>query len=217
MNEIYDLLDNLENKEADVSVNPPLEDPDLDIDQDSDASEDEVTCSPDHLPRRIFPIDLAIDIAGHSTIYAEQKSLSKDHITPENMKIFRSILILSGYNKLPYRRMYWSETPDVFNNLVSESFWKDTFDKILRSLHFDDNMKMTDNRFYKVRPLFQHLGNVSNLQFQQEFHNIDEIMIPEYGKHWAKQFIRGKPLYVISGMKIFCSFKCLVAARAAIK
>ncbi|XP_068240322.1 piggyBac transposable element-derived protein 3-like [Palaemon carinicauda] len=286
LNEIYDLLDELDNEEVDISVNPPLEDPDADTDQDSDASDDEVTCNPDHLPRRILATDVAIDIARHvendsektndeeflpstskepakkrqrkgfewhrnkmrvnnavpdfvqqpneeidklkekvnnpvdcinlfwteqwieelchqSTIYAEQKSLSKDHITPQNMKIFLSVLILSGYNKLPYRRMYWSETPDVFNNLVSESIRRDTFDKILRSLHFADNMKMTDDRFYKVRPLFQHLNSVSNLQFQQEFHSIDEIMIPYYGKHGAKQFIRGKP--VRFGFKVWAA------------
>ncbi|XP_068240225.1 piggyBac transposable element-derived protein 3-like [Palaemon carinicauda] len=90
--------------------------------------------------------------------------------------------------------MYWSETPDVFNDFVSESIRRDTFDKILRSLHFADNMKMIDDRFYKVRPFSQHHNNVSNLQFQQEFHSIDEIMIPYCGKHGVKQFIRGKPV-----------------------
>ncbi|XP_068245384.1 piggyBac transposable element-derived protein 3-like [Palaemon carinicauda] len=143
------------------------------------------------------------ELCHHSTIYAEQKLLSKDHITPQNMKIFLSILIFSGYNKLPYRRMYWCETLDAFNNLVSESIRRDTFDKILRSLHFPDNMKMTDDRFYKVRSLFQHLNSVSSLPFQQEFHSIDEIMIPYYGKHGAKQFIRDKPIR--SGFKIWAA------------
>ncbi|XP_068229303.1 piggyBac transposable element-derived protein 2-like [Palaemon carinicauda] len=173
----YDLLEEHDNKEVDVSVKPFLEDLDADTDQDSDASDDEVTCNPDHLPRRSLATDVAIDelkekVNNHvdcinlfsneqkieelyhqSTTYAEQMSLSEDHITPQNMKIFLSILILSGYNKLPYRRMYWSENPDVFNNWVSKRIRRDTFDKILKSLHFTDNMKMTENRFYKVMTL----------------------------------------------------------------
>ncbi|XP_068245469.1 piggyBac transposable element-derived protein 3-like [Palaemon carinicauda] len=90
--------------------------------------------------------------------------------------------------------MYWTETPDVFNNFVSGSIRRDTFDEILISLPFADNINMTDDRFCKVCPLFQDLNNVSNLQFQQEFHSMDEVMILYYGKYGTNQFITGKSL-----------------------
>ena len=57
-----------------------------------------------------------------------------------------------------------------------------------------DNLAMNDDRFYKVRPLFEHLNKVSKHLNQGEYFSVDEIMVPYYGKHGDKQFIRGKPI-----------------------
>ena len=35
-------------------------------------------------------------------------------ITNEKMRLFLSMLLLTGYHKLPDHRMYWEETPDTF-------------------------------------------------------------------------------------------------------
>ena len=343
LNEVHDLLDELDRDTIDVTIVPPYEEPGADTDCDSDASDDEVTCNPDHLPRRILSTDVIIsspkkvtedidedplqeathsstsqqescevslhcrsktdpgvshpesttpqrrvssrqkaqeicvspqqdsflqqgkisnisrkracttknsqkkkktnynwhqnkirvetkvpdfvqppdadlnqlkqtiknpvdcinlfltnewigEICEQSTLYAQQRSLPCNSITPENVRTFLSILILSGYNKLPSRRLYWSESPDVFNNLVSDSMRRNTFEQIMRCLHFADNMKMTDDRFYKVRSLFMHINKVCKPKYQQEFYSVDEIMVPYFGKHGDKQFIRGKPI-----------------------
>lgn len=71
------------------------------------------------------------------------------------------------------------------------------FEDIVRSLHFVDNSKKpTDDRIFKIRPLFEH--------FNKKFMNlaqplpmtwaVDEAMEPYYGRHGLKQFIRGKPV-----------------------
>ena len=61
---------------------------------------------------------------------------------------------------------------------------------------------MTEDRYYKLRVLFEKL----NLNFKQygSFvnHSIDESIIPYYGKHSTKQFIRGKPIRF--GFKLWC-------------
>ena len=125
--------------------------------------------------------------------YAHQKGIPCTEINAENMKVFLAILILSGYNKVPNRRLYWSESPDTQNKLVIDSTRRDTFEQIMRCLHFNDNMAMDGDRFFKVRPLFEHL-NQANKDEKVEFYSIDEIMVPYYGRHGDKQYIRGKPV-----------------------
>ncbi|KAK4292663.1 hypothetical protein Pmani_034580 [Petrolisthes manimaculis] len=273
LNEIHDLLDNIDQETVTVAINPPHEEPDANTDCDSDASDDEVTCNPDHLSLRILSAEVNSianeepleenedtnhdlespstsaeppkkrkkrtrkyewhqnkirvmntvpdyvqhqnneltklkedctklfwtdewieELCEQSKLYASQKSLPSDHVTPEKLKVFITILVISGYNKLPSRRLYWSESPDVFNQLISESIRRDAFEQIMCCLHFADNMKMTDDKFYKVRPLIQHLNQVNKPKYSQEFYSIDEVMIPYYGRHSSKQFIKGKPI-----------------------
>ncbi len=110
------------------------------------------------------------------------------------MKVFLGILVLSGYIKLPNRRLYWAESPDTVNQLVSRSMRWDTFDQIMRCLHFTDNMAMNEDRFIKVRPLFEYLNKVSKIRNCTEYTSVDEIMILYYGRHGDKQYIIGKPV-----------------------
>ena len=70
--------------------------------------------------------------------YAHQKGIPCTEINAENMKVFLAILILSGYNKVPNRRLYWSESPDTQNKLVIDSMRRDTFEQIMRCLHFNE-------------------------------------------------------------------------------
>ena len=113
---------------------------------------------------------------------------------PKTWKVFLAILILSGYNKVPHRRLYWSELPDTQNKFVMNAMRRDAFDQIMRCLHFSDNTKMNDDRFYKVRPLFEHLNNAIKDEKCCECYSVDEIMVPYYGRHGDKQYIRGKPV-----------------------
>ena len=230
LNEVHDILEELDHEATTVSINPPHEDGAADTDCDSDASDDEVTCNPDHLPRRILTSEVVFvaasdqeddtndesatpstssqppgkrrkrnynwhnnsirakptvpgyvekqnddlmklkeeiknpedcirlfwtdkwidELCEQSKLYAAQNSFSSDNVTEENMISFMTTLVISGYNKLPTRRLYWSESPDVFNQLISDSIRRDTFEEIMRCLHFADNMKITEDKFYKV-------------------------------------------------------------------
>ena len=65
---------------------------------------------------------------------------------------------------------------------------------MLSNLHLADNTQNTEDRYYKVRVLFEML----NFNFKQydSFvnHSVDESIIPYYGKHGTKPFIREKPI-----------------------
>ena len=79
---------------------------------------------------------------------------------------------------------------------------RNRFWEILSNLHLADSTQITEDRYYKVRVLFEKL----NLNFQQygSFvnHSVDESIIPHYGKHGTKQFIREKPIRFV--FKLWC-------------
>ena len=63
-------------------------------------------------------------------------------------------------------------------------------------LHFVDNSALPErNKVAKVEPLYNDL-NAKLVQFGMfnPLLSIDESMIPYYGRHSAKMFIRGKPI-----------------------
>jgi len=104
-------------------------------------------------------------------------------------------MLLSGYNKLPVKTMYWTNEPDVFNVMVSENMRRDTFKNCLACIHFSNNLEESQDKFRKVRPLFTNLNSCSLMYMPQSKHlSVDETMIPYYGNNSAKQYIRGKPV-----------------------
>ena len=74
---------------------------------------------------------------------------------------------------------------------------RNRFREILSNLHLAGNKQITEDRCDKVRVLFEKL----NFNFKQYTsfvnHSVDESIIPYYGKHDTKQFIRGKSPLVL--------------------
>ncbi len=69
--------------------------------------------------------------------------------------------------------------PDVRNELIASSMWRNSFDEIIKNLHAADNTNLDkEDKFAKVRPI---LG-ILNERFLY------------YGGHPTKQSIRGKPI-----------------------
>ena len=81
---------------------------------------------------------------------------------------------------------------------------RDRLTKITNMLHVADNEDLpVGDKYGKVRPLIEILND----RFQQfamdsEGYSIDESMIPYFGKHGCKMFIRGKP--IPWGLKVWC-------------
>lgn len=83
---------------------------------------------------------------------------------------------------------------------------RNRYDEIMSCLHLADNRNLDkDDKFAKVRPLFEALNKafLANA-IHEENHSVDEAMVPYFGRHGCKQFIRGKP--------IRCGFKLWVGA-----
>ena len=98
---------------------------------------------------------------------------------------------------MPSERDYWSNQHDLGIQLVSEVLSSKRYLKIKASFHLVDNRTLTsaDRKMVKVLPLYDSL-NASLIQFGIFDKNlsIDESMLPYFGRHSCKMFLRGKPI-----------------------
>ena len=145
--------------------------------------------------------DLLAHITEQTNLYACQQGKNLN-ASQNEVAALVAIILLSGYCKVPYRDLYWSVSPDTHNEAVANAMSRNRFREIFSCLHLANNLEMNTDIYFKARPLFDKL----NLNFKKYFntnnYSIDESMIPYYGKHGTKQFIRGKPIRF--GFKLWC-------------
>lgn len=151
--------------------------------------------SPLELFMYFFDKDIVQMLINYTNIYAAQKNQTST-VAEEEFYCFLGVLILSGYAVVNRRKMYWQNRPDANNPLVCESISRDRFQYIMSNLHCNDNTQLSkDEKFSKMRPLFDGLNQRFRLFApEEENHSVDEAMVPYYGRHGCKQFIRGKPI-----------------------
>ena len=81
---------------------------------------------------------------------------------------------------------------------------RNRFEEILRYSHLADNAKLTPgDKLAKVHPFFNLMDQpfLNSFQFDEQL-CVDESMIPYFGKHSTKQYIKGNPTK--SGSKVWC-------------
>ena len=81
---------------------------------------------------------------------------------------------------------------------------KNRFQSIKQYLHFADNAALEQgNKVAKVQPLYTSLNEqLVEWGVFHELLSVDESMVPYFGKHSAKMYIKGKPIRF--GYKIWC-------------
>lgn len=150
--------------------------------------------SPIEIFSLFFDDDLLNEIVQNSITYAGQNNNHSFKLDVADLTKFLGILILSGYHHLPQTDMYWNRSEDCGVQLVQLSMTRDRFREIKKYIHFCDNNNLDpNNKFAKIQPLFDAI-NKRFLQFGIFSHNlsIDESMVPYFGKHSAKMFMKGK-------------------------
>lgn len=113
-------------------------------------------------------------------------------------------MILTGYNRLPSKAMYWNSSEVLRNEAFVQAMRKDRFDNIMKYLHFQSNLNLDKNdKYCKLRPLFSHFQKkcMANF-FPTEPISHDEAMVEYFEKNGCKQSIRTKPIRF--GYKIWC-------------
>ena len=145
-----------------------------------------------------FLDDHVVDMLVEATnLYAKQKGNHTFTTSPDEFRLFVAVLFTSGYNPLPRRKLYWENTDDVVNIAVCKAMTRNRFDELMKYLHVANNDSLpAEDRFAKIRPMFSALNErfLSSYPQHQLQLSIDESMVPYYGRHSAKQFIRGKPI-----------------------
>ena len=143
-------------------------------------------------------------IMEQSILYAQQQNRHDFAPKQFQLKRFIGFLIFSGYHKLPREDMYWENAEDCSIKIVTGALSRQMYRDIKRNLHLADNSTLTDgDKLYKVRSYIDLL-NRKFCKFGVFAHNlsIDEQMIPYFGHHSCKMFMKGKP--VRFGFKAWC-------------
>lgn len=144
-----------------------------------------------------FDKELMQIVFEHTNKYAAAtKNNDYSPILLEEIEAFIGILILSGYNIVPQRYLYWDQQDDTRNDMISKAMTRQRFSYIMSKIHVCDNNNLNLNdKFAKVRLFFNHLAN-KFLEYApvEEAYSVDEVMVPYFGRRGSKQFIRGKPI-----------------------
>lgn len=165
----------------------------------------------DEEPFNLFARLLNMEIVGliteESNRYAKQQNDHSVNITEKDILDFVAILFVSGYHKLPRSDLYWSKDEDLSVPLVASTMSRAKFRLIKRYIHVSDSENLEKgDKMAKIRPLLR-LVNSSLQQFGifSENLSVDEQMVPYFGRHSCKMFIKGKPIRFGYKEWILCS------------
>ena len=144
---------------------------------------------------KFFNRDLVEHIVRETNLYSNQHGRSVN-LTVEELLGILGLMVYSGYRPVHDKRNLWANEEDVSSQWAKDLMPKNRFLAILRDLHLADNYKIDkSDPYYKVRPYFQLLNEAFLKSLPLDVHlSIDEIMVPYYGRHGTKQYIRGKPI-----------------------
>ncbi|CAF2053332.1 unnamed protein product [Rotaria magnacalcarata] len=144
-------------------------------------------------------------IVFQTNLYIIQSNPNSTAQTCKNeIKDFIAILLYMGVVECPSIRDYWD--PETKIILVSETMTQKRFEFLRRFIHFNDNAQQmnSNDRFYKIRPIFDLLRH-NCLQIEPtRQQSVDEVMIAYKGTRAGnlRQYIANKPDKW--GFKLFC-------------
>jgi len=146
---------------------------------------------------KLFCDESMLDLlVSESCKYARtQKNIPGFSISKNEMEQFIAILLFSGYVKLPEERMYWNTSEDICVSFIPSIMSRDRFLLIKQCLHAADNSNLGNSKTAKIQPIYDVL-NKNLMQFGcfTKHLSIDESMVPYFGGHSAKMFLKGKPI-----------------------
>ncbi|XP_060598151.1 piggyBac transposable element-derived protein 3-like, partial [Ruditapes philippinarum] len=84
--------------------------------------------TPDGIFNLFFDDDVINMIVEQSIRYAGSKGNHSFSTSPQEIRIFLAILLISGYNTVPRRRQFWSRDDDVRNEAIARTMPRDRYD-----------------------------------------------------------------------------------------
>lgn len=150
--------------------------------------------SPVHFFSQYFTDFLYQLMAENTNLYAVQKATRFAPTNIEELKTFVGIHILMGNLHYPRVKFYWD--PQLNISQISQAMPINRFYSLRTNLHFVDVESEDINkndRFWKVRPLFDVIRTRCLALPLETYLSIDEQMVPFKGHLNVKQYVRNKP------------------------
>ena len=90
---------------------------------------------------------------------------------------------------------YWSKSSQLRCDGFTQTMPRNKFQKIKGYLHAADNQNLDASKMAKVKPLYDLINSlIIRFGIFHDRLSIDESMVPYFGRHSCKQFIRSKPI-----------------------
>ena len=115
--------------------------------------------------------------------YPQRRGNNNFSLSLAEVKCAVGILILKGYHRLPSRRNYWKQQPDILTKTVNHNIRRNRSDKILQFLHVanSNNLSKDTNLGHVSEYLKDHRKNFgANCIWDRKF-NVDECMVEYFG------------------------------------
>jgi hypothetical protein len=146
------------------------------------------------------------ELAKQTKLYAMQKGFEYE-ITGKEIGQFLGLLLFSGYHSVPNERLYWSTSDDMNIAVVQQTMSRNAFMKIKQFFHLVDNSSIrSGDKLAKISPFYDYLiTKFTQFGVFHESLSIDESMVPYYGHHSCKMFIRVKPIRFGYKIWMMCS------------
>ena len=158
---------------------------------------DELETSPIEIWNKIFSTDIVMMLVHQTNLYANRdQNNQKFEVDKREMLRFLGILLLSGYHTLPHENHYWSTQQDLGVSIVYNAMSRNRYHEIKKYFHCADNQNLIPgDKMSKVTPLYEKLNkNLITFGIHHKLLSVDESMVPYYGRHSAKMFIKCKPI-----------------------
>ena len=97
-----------------------------------------------------------------TNLYAQRDKSKHDFLTsPNEMQLFIAMLLLSGYNVHPRRKLYWENSTDVHCDAMSSTMSRNRFEQLMSVFHLSGNMKLDkSDKMAKIRPFYDMINEV---------------------------------------------------------
>lgn len=156
------------------------------------------TMTPLEYFRTVFDLSIFELIAEQSNLYALQKDGKILNMTKDEAEQLVGIWLHMGIVDMPGTfSMYWSA--ECRYPPVADVMSRNRYRQLMRYFHLNDNTKMlsrTDpnyDKLFKVRPLLNRLLEYMKSLPIEEYHSVDEQIIPFKGRNHLKQYVKNKP------------------------
>ena len=138
--------------------------------------------------------DLLNLVVENTNLYSVQTTLKSIDTNIDEIRTFIGMHILMGIIKLPSYRNYWSGS--LRYPSIADAMSRNRFESLRRFLHFVDNNSDHDatDKLFKIKPVLASVRNQCVMIEPEEFHSVDEQIIPSKTKYTKiRQYNPKKP------------------------